>query len=684
MNDYGDAPKILNFINDYYREKKRKLNEAKLVVIGEANIGKTCIINRLVDDKFVKTDSTHGIQIIHWDNIEDKNDEKEKIDVNVWDFGGQEIMHATHQFFFTNRTVYVLVVNARENEDTNKTEEWLQRISSFSKNSPVFIVGNKIDENNRGANKKEIGYFDIDKRNLNEKFPEMIKGFYPVSSKEETPQYRELFDEFKQALVAEIKNLEGITNEFPESWFKVKDELEQMQDSKTSYIELSEYITKCAKAGIDNEVNQTTWLDFLNDLGIIITYRKDADLNNTLILNPAWITKGVYALVDNSQIAIKKGILKFKEISGYLGNETEYPKKKQRFIVKMMEKFKLIIPIKKEEIFLIPDLLPKEEPFTGNWENTFHFQFEYEIYEKSIIRRFIVDMYYLHYKDTFWRNGIVLKYEDNTALVKADIHAKTIFIKIDGNENKRREFFSFIRNKFDEIHQEFDNLKVDKKVGHPSDSRILEDYDKLLQMERDGQSEVYIKDFGTYKVSDFLLSVSKTSEDKAILQPQNSIEIRHQTESFIQPIINKQEELNMLNTLVWEDAERFKKIKHKADKTATFKSIVYWALVLVILGFWVGLIFYFGWDYMEQWTYVVSIGLGLLFTFISCLKLDEYAGFSPKKIKEKELEDQMNISNFDNNLFEHRQKKITEVKHEIDMIKSNQIVQDRNRQLQNK
>jgi internalin A len=33
--------------------------------------------------------------------------------LNVWDFGGQEIMHATHQFFLTRRSLYLLVLSGR-------------------------------------------------------------------------------------------------------------------------------------------------------------------------------------------------------------------------------------------------------------------------------------------------------------------------------------------------------------------------------------------------------------------------------------------------------------------------------------------------------------------------------------------------------------------------------------------
>ena len=34
----------------------------------------------------------------------------------MWDFGGQEIYHATHQFFLTRRSLYVLVDDTRKDD----------------------------------------------------------------------------------------------------------------------------------------------------------------------------------------------------------------------------------------------------------------------------------------------------------------------------------------------------------------------------------------------------------------------------------------------------------------------------------------------------------------------------------------------------------------------------------------
>jgi small GTP-binding protein len=493
LQDTYNPKKILNFINDYYGAKQegklKPLNEAKLVVVGEANVGKTCVINRLIHNEFVKTDSTHGIEIHRWKYVELEN--KHFVQLNVWDFGGQEIMHSTHQFFFTKRTVYILVINARENEDTNKTEEWLQRIQSLSQNSPVFIVGNKIDENNRGTDRTSLGYFDIERKRLLEKFPNLIKGFYGVSSDVGEKQFDFLFEDFRKALISEIGKLEEIHKEFPANWFDIKAQLEKMQSKKVPYITFRDYLSRCIKADIENEESQRTLIDFMHDLGIALSFQDDIELRDLAVLNPEWVTRGVYALIDNAQITLEKGILKREDIRKYL-DEVEYPKETQDFIIKMMRKFRLLIDIKPDKVFLIPDLLPKDETDTGKWDDTLHFQYSYDIYEKSILRRFMVEVFHLCSKETYWRNGIVLKNNGNRALVKADVQDKTISIKIDGNQNTRREFIAVIRSKFAEIHTSFDGLVFKEMLGHPKYPEILRDYERLIKMEANNREFEFV------------------------------------------------------------------------------------------------------------------------------------------------------------------------------------------------
>ena len=55
-------------------------------------------------------------------------------------------MHATHQFFLTRRSVYILVLDSRLNQEENRVEYWLKIIQSFGGESPVLIVGNKVTD----------------------------------------------------------------------------------------------------------------------------------------------------------------------------------------------------------------------------------------------------------------------------------------------------------------------------------------------------------------------------------------------------------------------------------------------------------------------------------------------------------------------------------------------------------
>lgn len=115
----GQKEKVTNArdILDYYfrtRGGKRPLNEAKLILLGRGEVGKTCLVNRLVHNKFGSTSMTRGINITAWP----VKVRKDTVRVHVWDFGGQEIQHATHQFFLTERSLYLVVLNGRAGRRT--------------------------------------------------------------------------------------------------------------------------------------------------------------------------------------------------------------------------------------------------------------------------------------------------------------------------------------------------------------------------------------------------------------------------------------------------------------------------------------------------------------------------------------------------------------------------------------
>jgi hypothetical protein len=122
-------------IRQYFKSlegEKQALNEVKVLLVGDGAAGKTSLVKRLLDQDFDKNESqTHGINI----NTMEITQNNCKIKIHLWDFGGQEIMHATHQFFLSKRSLYILVLDGRKDE---KTEYWLNHIKSFGGDSPAL------------------------------------------------------------------------------------------------------------------------------------------------------------------------------------------------------------------------------------------------------------------------------------------------------------------------------------------------------------------------------------------------------------------------------------------------------------------------------------------------------------------------------------------------------------------
>ena len=134
-------------ILEYYfrvRGGRRPLNEAKLILVGRGAVGQTSIVQQLVEGRFDPNEKkTEGIQITEWPL---RLHGHEDVRLHIWDFGGQEIMHATHQFFLTQRSLYLLVLNGREGGEDADADYWLKLITSFGGDSPVIVVLNKIKE----------------------------------------------------------------------------------------------------------------------------------------------------------------------------------------------------------------------------------------------------------------------------------------------------------------------------------------------------------------------------------------------------------------------------------------------------------------------------------------------------------------------------------------------------------
>jgi internalin A len=462
-------------ILEYYfrtrRGERRPLNEAKLILVGRGAVGKTSIVNRLVHKTFKDEKKTEGIRITEWPVTVGKK--KDDVRLNVWDFGGQEIMHATHQFFLTERSLYLLVLSGREGGEDAEAEYWLKLIQSFGGNSPVIVVLNKIKEHP----------FDVNRSALQQKYP-FIRHFIRTDCKATKDGIG--IAELRRIVLRETDKLEHLRDAFPASWFSIKDKLAGM---KKNYLSFDEYRKECERLGEEDPKAQESLAFYLHSLGIALNYKDDARLKDTHVLNPHWVTNGIYKILNADRLEKQQGVIRLSDLPGIL-DKRKYPQEMHGFLLNLMKKFELCFDLPgKESDYLIPELLSKQEPKEAREfkpEECLNFQYHYPVLPEGLLPRFIVRTHVLSDDTPRWRTGVILKLEDNLALVKADVQDRRVFINIKGTVAGRRRLLSIIRANFDRIHGDIRKLQPEEIVPLPEHPGASVPYVELLAWEESG------------------------------------------------------------------------------------------------------------------------------------------------------------------------------------------------------
>jgi internalin A len=456
------------------RSERRPLNMAKLIVVGRRGVGKTSLIERLVHGTFHSLDNeTSETTITTWAL---SNTAVEHIDLNIWDFGSQEILHATHQLFLTGRSLYMLVLSGSEGAEDSDAEYWLDLIQKCAVSSPVIVVLNKI-----------TGHaFDLNRRALVQKY-NFIQGFIRTDCVDETG-----LEELRHAIARAACQLDHIRDFFPSAWFTIKDRIASAQ---TPYMTSEEYRALCAECGEGNHKDQALLAGYLHDLGVAFNFKDDPHLRHLYILDPHWVTNGIHTILNSPRLASQGGDLTLGDIADILDSRL-YPGKMHPFLLDLMRTFDLCFrfPDDPNQRYLIPQLLDKQQPQIPE-ELTpglcLNFEYAYRDLPDGLLPRFIVRSHVLSSHQLRWRSGVVVELQGSRALIRSDARERKVQISVSGPDIDRRRLLAVIRADFEHIHRDMPGVEVQELVAVPNRPELTVPYKKLVALSRRGSLKTY-------------------------------------------------------------------------------------------------------------------------------------------------------------------------------------------------
>jgi internalin A len=238
---------IINYYEQLEEQNIDYLFEAKMLIVGEPGAGKTTLVRKLENpfcDMPKEEDTTRGIDVnpyyfplLREDFPEFNHPEKlanRNFCLNLWDFGGQQIYKATHRFFLSERSLYALVADSRnENTDFNY---WLHVIEMFGGESPLLIILN--EKHNR---KRSLDVLAM--RNRFSNISEVIE--VDFSEEDKTRIYK-----LQKALKYYVSKLTHVGSPVPAKWTVIRQKLE---NDTHNTISLQEYIEICQKTELRNQ-----------------------------------------------------------------------------------------------------------------------------------------------------------------------------------------------------------------------------------------------------------------------------------------------------------------------------------------------------------------------------------------------------------------------------------------------
>ncbi len=447
------AHEILDHYFSRFTQGEKPLNEIKMILVGRGGTGKTSLVERLVWKSFdAHKKETPGISLTDWTM---PDGEGEPVTAHVWDFAGQVIAQAMHQYFYSQRTIYLLVLTGRENSERADAEKFLRLIAAYGmergddgkdKGPPVLVILNKWEDSGSARPK-------LDREGLRQRYP-FIVDFMETDCATEYG-----LEKLRARLHELVDALPYVRAPWGKHWAAVKDELRSLT-AQRAHISYEEYRRVCARNEVREEREQDSLAAALHALGLALNFRNDPRLCDSTVLSPHWLVEHSYGIIRWAEA--HGGRLLRAELAQAMPEEKDAMMRD--YMARIMERFEIVYALEgrgtpdQPEEWLVPQALPANSKGTvafhdASPQECTRLRYRYRVLPEDLVPKFIVRTHSFIEADHVWSTGVILEKNGARVLVRmeADVD-RVVEITALGPEDARRDLAGLVMEEFRRIH----------------------------------------------------------------------------------------------------------------------------------------------------------------------------------------------------------------------------------------
>ncbi|MEM7342019.1 MAG: COR domain-containing protein, partial [Actinomycetota bacterium] len=324
--------------------------EAKVLLVGEGEVGKSSLLGALRGDPWdPDRDSTHGLEITPL-RLTHPEQHDVTLELNAWDFGGQDVYRPTHQLFFTAPAVYLVVWKPRLGQSQSQVDDWLRMITLRAPTgSRCLIVATHGGPGDHLAN--------IAKDALTERYGDLITGFFEVDCEpnadgESDPRIADV----RASIANAAASLPEMGHPYPEAWTKFRCRITpghpdaDQAVSSAPYVRYSELEQLADGAGIDSGAARALCA-IASRRGQWIHYGDPENPpmpDDLVVTQPEWLAKAISFVMNDGVTRDAAGLLREDDLGRIWANPSnnaQYEPELYPVFVSLMESYDLAYEI---------------------------------------------------------------------------------------------------------------------------------------------------------------------------------------------------------------------------------------------------------------------------------------------------------------------------------------------------